>query len=85
VSLVVRNSISWLLSAAYYLMQPEFDLCEAETDGCHMSNGFFYDLTLISPDEIQALHCKLTAGAPLKDHRGVVAKLRTNQPIVVAP
>lgn len=31
-----------------------------------MSNGFFYDLTLISPDEIQALHCKLAVGVPSK-------------------
>ncbi len=31
-----------------------------------MSNGFIYDLTLISPDEIQALHSKLAAGVPSK-------------------
>ena len=29
-----------------------------------MSNGFFYDLILISPDEIQAFQCKLAAGVP---------------------
>lgn len=31
-----------------------------------MSNGFFYDLPLIPPDEIQALHCKLAVGVSSK-------------------
>ncbi len=31
-----------------------------------MSNGFIYDLTLISPDEIKALHCRLAECIPFE-------------------
>lgn len=47
-------------------------------DGCHMSNGFCYDLPLIPPDEIQALHCKLAVGVPSKS---VVESWQSSKPI----
>ena len=43
-----------------------------------MSNGFFYDLPLISPDEIQARHCKLAEGIPSKS---IVESWQSSEPI----
>ncbi|MCP9835505.1 MULTISPECIES: hypothetical protein [unclassified Cyanobium] len=43
-----------------------------------MSNGFFYDLPLIPPDEIQALHCKLAVDVSSKT---IVESWKSSEPI----